>query len=124
MPSATASPATVVILVTCPNREIAERIGHTLVEERLAACVSLVPGLLSIYRWEGKVCRDAEILLLIKTRRHRFAALARRVAALHPYSVPEILALPVRAGSRRYLEWVGESVSNLSTARPRRKPKA
>jgi len=121
MPNVTASPATLVVLITCPSSAVAQRIGRTLVEERLAACVNLVPGLLSIYRWEGKVCRDAETLLLIKTRRHCLAALARRVAAIHPYSVPEILALPVQAGSRPYLKWVGESVSGLPTARPQRK---
>ncbi|HOD74359.1 MAG TPA: divalent-cation tolerance protein CutA [Candidatus Bipolaricaulis anaerobius] len=103
------SPAVIVVLVTCPSREAGEKIARALVEERLAACANLVPQVTSIYRWEGKVVRDHEVLLVLKTRRARFAALARRVAALHPYAVPEIVALPLEAGSRPYLAWVADS---------------
>jgi periplasmic divalent cation tolerance protein len=100
-----------VVLVTCPNRRVAEVLGQSVVEERLAACANVVPGLTSIYRWEGKLCRDREVLVIMKTRRPRFQALARRVRALHPYSVPEIVALPVAAGSPAYLTWVAESTT-------------
>ena len=96
-------------LVTCPNRRVAEAIGRALVEERLAACANVVPGLTSIYRWQGRICRDAEVLVLLKTRRARFAALSRRVGELHPYSVPEIIALPVAFGAATYLAWIAES---------------
>jgi len=101
----------VVVFVTCPNRRAAERIGRTLVEEHLAACANILQGLTSIYRWEGKVCRDPEVLVLLKTRRSRFPALARRVRELHPYSVPEIVALPVALGSPAYLAWVAASTA-------------
>lgn len=99
----------VVVLVTSPDHRTAERICRTLVEERLAACANIVPGVTSVYRWEGKVCRDPEVLVLLKTRRSRFPALARRVRELHPYSVPEILALPVALSSSAYLAWVTTS---------------
>ena len=99
------------VLVTCPNTKVGEKIGRTLVDERLAACVNILPGLTSIYRWQGKVCRDAEILLLIKTHRTRLPALNRRVKSLHPYSVPEIIALPILGGSAPYLSWVRDSTT-------------
>ena len=98
-----------VVLVTCPRQTVGEKLARTLVRERLAACVNLIPGLTSIYRWEGKVHRDAEVLLVIKTRRLRLTALIRRVTALHPYSVPEVIALPLVGGSAPYLSWVQDS---------------
>lgn len=97
-----------VVLVTTPSPERAAEIARTLVEERLAACGNVVPGLRSIYRWEGKVQDDAEALLLLKTTRARFDALRDRVLALHPYEVPEVIALPVEAGSARYLAWIAD----------------
>jgi len=101
----------VAVLVTCPNRRVAETVGQAAVEERLAACANIIPGLTSIYRWEGELCRDREVLVIMKTRRPHFQALARRVRALHPYSVPEIIALPVAVGSPAYLNWVAESTA-------------
>ncbi len=95
-----------VVLVTVPSADEAARIARALVEERLAACGNVLPGLRSIYRWEGKVEDDAEALLVLKTTRARFAALRERVLALHPYTVAEVLALPVEAGSEKYLAWV------------------
>ena len=95
-----------VVLMTAPDQEVAQRIARTLVEERLAACVNLIPGVRSIYRWQGSVEDDAEILLLAKTGRARCAALAARVQALHPYELPEIVVLPVDGGSQRYLDWI------------------
>jgi periplasmic divalent cation tolerance protein len=102
-------PGAVVVLVTCPNQKVGERIGRTLVQERLAACASIVPGVTSIHRWQGKVSRDAEILLVIKTQKARLASLMRRVEGIHPYSVPEILALSLTAGSAPYLAWMREA---------------
>jgi periplasmic divalent cation tolerance protein len=99
------------VLVTYPNRKVGEKIARALVEERLAACVNVIPGLTSIYRWEGRICRDAEGLLLIKTRQARLPALTRRVKALHPYTVPEVIALPLAGGSATYLSWVRESTT-------------
>ncbi|HEY6001683.1 MAG TPA: divalent-cation tolerance protein CutA [Anaeromyxobacter sp.] len=96
----------IVVLVTVPTPDRAAEIARTLVEERLAACGNVVPGLRSIYRWEGKVQEDDEALLLLKTTRARFEALRDRVLALHPYEVPEVIALPVEAGSAAYLGWI------------------
>lgn len=95
-----------VVLVTAPAADDAARIARTLVEERLAACGNVVPGLRSIYRWQGAVQEDVEALLVLKTTRDRFEALRARVVALHPYEVPEVIALPVEAGSAPYLAWI------------------
>ena len=99
-----------VVLVTAPSAEQAAELGRALVSERLAACASVVPGIRSIYRWEGAVQDEAEALLVLKTTRARFQALRDRVLALHPYRVPEVLALGVEAGSREYLEWLAGAV--------------
>jgi periplasmic divalent cation tolerance protein len=95
-----------VVLVTAPTAERAAEIARAVVGERLAACGNVVPGLRSIYRWEGKVQEDAEALLVLKTTRARLDALRERVLALHPYEVPEVIALPVEAGSAPYLDWI------------------
>lgn len=99
-----------VILITAPNLESARQIARTLVEKRLAACVNLLPGATSIYRWEGQVQEDAEVLLVCKTHRTRLAALQEEVKTIHPYQVPEIIALPIVAGLDVYLNWLAESV--------------
>ena len=101
---------TLVVLVTTPSVEDGQTIARTLVTERLAACVSVVPGIRSFFVWEGRTQDEAEALLVVKTRRERYEALERRILELHPYSVPEILALSVEAGSATYLSWVGETV--------------
>jgi periplasmic divalent cation tolerance protein len=95
-----------VVLVTTPTPERAAEIARAVVEERLAACGNVVPGLRSIYRWEGKLQDDSEALLVLKTTRARFDALRDRVLALHPYEVPEVIALPIEAGSAKYLAWI------------------
>ena len=95
-----------VVLVTAPDAETAAAIGRTLVEERLCACANLVPGIRSIYRWEGRVADEPEVLLVLKTRASRCAAVAARVKDLHPYALPEVVALPVVDGSEAYLDWV------------------
>jgi periplasmic divalent cation tolerance protein len=95
-----------VALVTAPDPETAARIARTLIEERLAACVNLVPGVRSIYRWEGSVQEEAETLLIVKTRAGRAEALEARVRALHPYELPEVLRLAAAGGSAPYLAWV------------------
>ncbi len=95
-----------VVLVTTPTPERAAEIARALVEERLAACGNVLPAIRSIYRWEGKVQDEAEALLVLKTTRARLEALRERVLALHPYEVPEVLALPVETGSAPYLAWL------------------
>jgi len=106
MPTSFSPASVLVVLITCPDASVGETLARTLVEEGLAACVNLIPGLTSLYRWEGKLCRDSEILLVAKTRRRKLPALQRRVQALHPSTVPEIIALPVIAGSQAYLKWL------------------
>ncbi len=100
-----------VVLVTTPSVDAALELGRTLVDERLAACVNVLPGVTSVFRWEGKREEAAEALLIIKTGRERYPALERRVLELHSYSVPEVLALPVEAGAPAYVRWVHDSVA-------------
>jgi len=99
----------IVILCTVPDRGSGDRIAQALVDERLAACVNRVPGLVSTYRWEGRVQKADECLLLIKTTGARFEAVRERIKALHPYELPEIVALPITAGSPEYLNWITEN---------------
>lgn len=93
---------------TCPDLESAQRIADSLVEERLAACVSVLPGLQSVYRWQGAIQRADEVLLLVKTTRERVEPLTARVASLHPYELPEVVAVEVAGGLAAYLDWVEE----------------
>jgi periplasmic divalent cation tolerance protein len=95
-----------VVLVTAPDAETAAGVARSLVGERLAACVNVVSGVRSIYRWEGRVEEAAEVMLVIKTRADRCPALCARVRDLHPYDVPEVLELPAVGGSEAYLDWV------------------
>ena len=99
------------VFCSCPDKVVADRLSQVLVEERLAACVSQVSGLTSVYWWEGKVCRAEEVLLLIKTTGQRLVNLTARIEALHPYDVPEIVSVPIAGGSERYLAWLGQTVS-------------
>lgn len=101
----------VVVLVTCADAAEAKRIARAVVDERLAACVNILPGaVVSIYRWKGKVETARERLLLIKTRRARLKKLHAAVVRLHSYDLPEFIALPILEGSRQYLDWIGVSV--------------
>lgn len=95
-----------VVLVTAPGGEVARGIARTLVEDRLAACVNRVPGIASTYRWQGAIVEDTEDLLVIKTTRDRLEALLARIREIHPYTVPEVLALEVVEGATSYLDWV------------------
>jgi periplasmic divalent cation tolerance protein len=98
------------ILNTCPDQAQAERIATALVEGKLAACVNILPGVQSVYRWHGKVERDAEVLLLIKTELACVAAVEQCIRTLHSYEVPEIIALPISHGHLPYLNWITESI--------------
>jgi periplasmic divalent cation tolerance protein len=98
----------IVVFVTCGEEDEAVTIARTLVEERLAACVSIVPPVRSIYRWEGKIWDEEEFLLIIKTEKERFQDLQEKVKSLHSYSVPEIIGLPSVEGSPDYLKWLLE----------------
>ncbi|HET7843367.1 MAG TPA: divalent-cation tolerance protein CutA [Xanthomonadales bacterium] len=94
------------VFCTVPDREVGQRIARTLVAESLAACVNVVPGLHSVYRWQGAVESADEALLLAKTTRERLDALRERLVALHPYELPEVIAVDVAAGLPAYLDWV------------------
>jgi periplasmic divalent cation tolerance protein len=98
-----------VLLSTCPDAPTAERIARELVGASLAACVNVVPGLRSIYRWNGAVQADEEVLMILKTPADRLAAARERLVELHPYDVPEVVALPVADGHHPYLQWVNDA---------------
>ncbi len=95
-----------VILITSASYKEAETLGKTLIEERLAACVNIVPGVKSFFWWEGKVSEENEVLLLVKTVPERLSELVERVRSIHSYSVPEIISLPVTGGFEGYIKWV------------------
>lgn len=99
-----------VVLVTTPGRKVSEKLSKGLVENRLAACVNRVGGIQSRYRWKGKVETAREELLLIKTRRDRLSRLTRWVKAHHPYTVCEVIALPIAGGNSDYLRWIDQSL--------------
>ncbi|MBI2903473.1 MAG: divalent-cation tolerance protein CutA [Candidatus Methylomirabilis oxyfera] len=100
----------IVVLITTSSMIEAEAIGRALVEERVAACVNIIPGLRSLFRWEGKIEQQEETLMLVKSRSERLPSILEAVKRLHSYAVPEVIALPVLAGSPDYLAWIDESV--------------
>jgi periplasmic divalent cation tolerance protein len=100
----------ILVLTTTDSLDLALRIASALVEQNEAACVNIVPGIRSIYRWEGKVCDDAELLLLIKSSADRFEAVRSRIRQLHTYEVPEVISLPIVAGDPSYIRWLNEQV--------------
>jgi periplasmic divalent cation tolerance protein len=100
----------IVVLISAGNREEAGRIAETLVNKRLAACVQILPEIQSIYRWQGEVARETEVLLLAKTTRGRFDELDRAVREIHSYETPEIVALPATGISEQYLKWLQAAV--------------
>src|SRR5438105_1721487 len=101
----------IVVFLTAGSSTEGERLARAVVEERLAACVNRIPHIQSLYRWEGKIERTEEELLIIKTRKELFSALEKKVRELHSYSVPEIIALPLVEGNEAYLRWLEEQLS-------------
>jgi periplasmic divalent cation tolerance protein len=100
----------IIVFMTAANGEEATRLADLLIGAHLAACVQILPEMESVYRWEGKIERQSEILLLAKTTAGKFADLEREVRALHSYETPEIVAVPIVTGSTPYLEWLSESL--------------
>lgn len=110
MPTACQKYSVTVLLCfcSCPDSETAQRIAEVLADEQLAACVNMLPGMRSVYRWRDAIERADEVLLLIKTTRAQFEPLTARIASLHPYELPELVAVEVAAGLPAYLDWVVE----------------
>jgi periplasmic divalent cation tolerance protein len=104
------SASAMVVLTTCGSDDDADRLARLLVERRLAACVNAVSGVASTYRWRGEVLRERETLLIVKTTTAQFDALESTLRAESKYELPEVIALPIEAGSAAYLAWLGESV--------------
>lgn len=98
------------VLTTCGSREVADRLAGTLVERRLAACVNVLPGMTSTYRWMGKIERDTEVLVIIKTAETQLSAIESTVKAVSGYELPELVAVEIAGGSAGYLDWVAASV--------------
>ncbi len=99
----------ILVLTTTDSAELAQRIASALVEVGQAACVNIVPGIRSIYRWEGKVCEEGEWLLVIKSVAEQFDAVRSHIRRLHTYQLPEVIAVPVISGDPDYLRWLGEN---------------
>jgi periplasmic divalent cation tolerance protein len=98
----------IVVLCTCPDNTTAHELAKTILSEKLAACVNLIPQVTSLYYWQGQLEEAQEVQLVIKSRRTLFGVLQQRLLALHPYDIPEIIALPVLAGAPEYLQWLQE----------------
>ena len=105
------TPEYVIVLTTLPSDFDSRGFGRALVEERLAACVNLLPAMESVYRWEGQIEHDTERQVIIKTSRERVVALWERIRELHPYETPEFMVLTIQDGSDAYLRWIGESTT-------------
>ncbi len=101
----------IVVFITTATRKEAEKIGRLMVEKKLAACANILPSVTSFFSWEGKVCREEETLILLKSRAALFEKLSHSVKQHHSYDVPEIIALPISAGSADYLKWVRDNTS-------------
>jgi len=100
----------ITVFITCPDKDVATKLARGLVENKLAACVNIIGGLISIYYWQGNIEEDSEVLLIIKTRADKFEQLKEYVKANHPYTVPEIIAMPILLGSEDYLNWIDETL--------------
>jgi periplasmic divalent cation tolerance protein len=106
----------VVVYVTVPNKETGSKLAHSIIENKLAACVNQIPGVESTYLWQGKVETDSELLLIIKTRQSLLQQLTDHVTANHPYDTPEVIAVPITGGSHKYLQWLAESTQKVLDA--------
>lgn len=98
-----------VVLTTCPNKEIAKTIANKLVSEKLTACVSIIDNIISVYQWQGDIAEDNEVQLIIKTTQDKFALLNDCIKQIHPYDIPEIIALNIQQGDMHYLNWITAS---------------
>ncbi|OGH99230.1 MAG: hypothetical protein A2287_02695 [Candidatus Melainabacteria bacterium RIFOXYA12_FULL_32_12] len=102
-----------VILVTSSSLEESKKIAHSLVEDKLAACVNIIPKIISVYSWQEKINEDEEYLLIIKTRRCLFKTIKQRVIDLHSYELPEVIMLPIKKGHKDYLKWIQKETKGI-----------
>ncbi|CXJ29339.1 cutA, putative [Plasmodium berghei] len=100
----------IAVYVTTPSKEIAESISNILLNEKLASCINIIPGVLSLYHWKGEIAKDNEFLMMIKTKKHLFGQIVKTVKSNHPYEVPEVISVPIHQGSNDYLNWISDSV--------------
>jgi len=96
----------IVVLITASSTEEAQKLGKELVRTKLAACVNVIPEIISIFNWQDEVCEEGEVLMIVKTSGEKFSALEKTIKQEHSYDVPEIIALPIVAGSKEYLNWI------------------
>ena len=101
-----------IVLTTCPDQESADRLANQLVETRVAACVNVIPGVRSVYRWKGEVVKESELLLVIKSRADRFDVLKETILKHHPYELPEVIAVSVNDAHLPYLAWIDSQLDN------------
>ena len=102
----------VIVLNTCPDKDTATSVASALIQQHLAACVNILPGLTSIFHWQGQIESSEEVLLLIKTTQTAYDAVQATICDIHPYELPEIIAVPINAGLPAYLAWIGINVEN------------
>ncbi len=100
-----------VVFVTCPNQQEAEKIVDKVLKARLIACGNIIPGMHSLFHWQGNISSEKEVLIIMKTRQKLLAELVKWIETEHSYSVPEIIALPIVGGARDYLNWIKEETS-------------
>ncbi|SCQ17295.1 cutA, putative [Plasmodium ovale] len=106
------TPPFIAVYVTAPTRDVAEKISNVLLKEKLASCINIIPGVLSMYHWKGEINKDNEVLMMIKTKKNLFSQIVSCVKLNHPYEVPEVIAVPIQYGSKDYLDWVSNSVKS------------
>jgi periplasmic divalent cation tolerance protein len=99
------------LISTCPSLEIADKLAHSLLKKRLAACVNIIPKVHSVFEWQGQITTEDEVLLFIKTHRRHYLAIEQTLQQQHPYTVPELIAVPITAGLTAYLNWIDSTVS-------------
>jgi len=100
----------ILVFVTCASVKEADKIADVLLTKKLVACVNILPGIRSKFRWKGKIEKAKEVLIIAKTRKSKFAAIDKEVRLVHSYEVPEVIALPITVGSKNYLNWIEDSV--------------